>query len=356
MIELQYYTFWWQNVSSSVIYILALLSIGVLVNLNPSWAYDPNVILGNEDFNVFLITTIIMGVLSLVFAKDPSWLALVNSILKSKFIQDLRDMMTVKDLGEEKECDEMDGIIMTTSPKQNQQCFQMKAEKESLEYDDADGMIMIPSIKKTKIEEGIPESLSINSTDDNKLKINNENCCKDVVLRKQKNVTFNERPWIGSFQHSSGKNLNLDRSSIKDWVETSSPRVMNISPNFKVKKPSEELACQQNYDCTDGKYETLDNDEEECEYCPRKICKYEATNDDESEDLYAKNPNKSLICSIRIHKEWIVRIFIGLTCAAFVLAPIIIAGLFMNLGTSRSAFIYHTYENETTIIQVKNQF
>ena len=104
MIELQYYTFWWQNVSSSIIYILALLSIGLLVNLNPSWAYDPNVILGNEDFNVFLITTIIMGVLSLVFAKDPSWLALVNSILKSKLIQDLRDMMSsVKELGEEKE-------------------------------------------------------------------------------------------------------------------------------------------------------------------------------------------------------------------------------------------------------------
>ena len=55
MIDIQYYTFWWQNVSSSIIYVLALMSIGTLVNLNPSWAYDPNVILGNEDFNVYFV-------------------------------------------------------------------------------------------------------------------------------------------------------------------------------------------------------------------------------------------------------------------------------------------------------------
>ena len=93
MIELQYYTFWWQNVSSSIIYVLSLIAIGALINLNPSWAYDPNVILGNEDFNVFLITTIIMGLLSLVFAKNPSWIGLVNSMMKSEACQSISTML-----------------------------------------------------------------------------------------------------------------------------------------------------------------------------------------------------------------------------------------------------------------------
>lgn len=328
MIDIQYYTFWWQNVSSSIIYILALMSIGILVNMNPSWAYDPNVILGNEDFNVFLITTIIMGVLSLAFAKNPSWLGLVKSMLKSHFCLSLKSIMTTsQELRDE-----------TPDAEEN---IEMRCNAEE-EMDDVDGVWMPSSHRRLSIEKTVEcekcEKSSINSTDEEKLKMKCEEMSSDdVVLRKEKNVRFNERPWINSYQHSSGKNFNRDRHSIKSWVETSNPKGNKVDiANLYNDKSNEECAFQTENDYPDGKYESL--------------------NDSGSENYFSKKSNNKVHCRIKIRTEWIVRIVIGITCVAFVLAPIIIAGLFMNLGTNRSSYIYHTHENETTIIQVLRLF
>ena len=78
MVKLQCYTFKWQNISSALIFIPSLVIIGVLINSIPSWAYSPDIILKNEDFNVVLATTIIMGFLSLPLSVNPSWMGLVG--------------------------------------------------------------------------------------------------------------------------------------------------------------------------------------------------------------------------------------------------------------------------------------
>lgn len=83
MVELQYYTFKWQNISSAIIFIPALIIIGVLINGYPSWAYSPDIILKNEDFNIILITTVIMGLLSVTFAVSPNWMVWVNKTCKA---------------------------------------------------------------------------------------------------------------------------------------------------------------------------------------------------------------------------------------------------------------------------------
>ena len=171
---------------------------------------------------------------------------------------------------------------------------------------------------------------------------------EDVVLRKEKNVTFCERAWIKSFQHSSSKNFDRDRSSIKSWVETSSPRPMKTTPvNFNYDNSEEEYEHSGEFDYTDGRTIGLGEFGHDRKY----ECTHQ-TSHDSNEDLFAKKSTTNFNCAKKIHKEWIIRIFIGLTCVAFVLAPIIIAALFMNLGTNRSAYIYFTNENETTITQV----
>ena len=292
--------------------------------MNPSWAYDPNVILGNEDFNVFLITTIIMGVLSLAFAKNPSWLGLVKSMLKSQFCLSLKSIMTTS----QESSDE------TPEAEEN---IEMRYNVEE-EMDDVDGAWMPNSHRRLSIEKSVEcekcEKLSIDSTDEDRLKMKcDEMSSDDVVLRKEKNVRFNERSWINSYQHSSSKNFHRDRESIKSWVETSSPRANKVaSTNFKFEAPNDEYALQKQNDYPDGKYESL--------------------NDSGSENYFSKKSNNNVHCKIKISTEWIIRIMIGMTCVVFVLAPIIIAGLFMNLGTNRSSYIYYTHENETTIIQV----
>ena len=74
MIELQHSTFWFQSVFSVAIFIPTLMSVGILVNFFPCFRYDPNIILGNTELNIILSTAIVMGILSLVFARNPGWL------------------------------------------------------------------------------------------------------------------------------------------------------------------------------------------------------------------------------------------------------------------------------------------
>ena len=74
MIEVQHSTFWFQSVFSVAIFIPTLMSVGILVNFFPCFRYNPNIILGNTELNVILSTAIVMGILSLVFARNPGWL------------------------------------------------------------------------------------------------------------------------------------------------------------------------------------------------------------------------------------------------------------------------------------------
>ena len=74
MIELQHATFWFQSVFSVAIFIPTLMSVGILVNFFPCFRYNPNIILGNTELNIILSTAIAMGILSLVFARNPGCL------------------------------------------------------------------------------------------------------------------------------------------------------------------------------------------------------------------------------------------------------------------------------------------
>ena len=74
MIELQHATFWFQSVFSVAIFIPTLMSVGILVNFFPCFRYNPNIILGNTELNIILSTAIAMGILSLIFARNPGWL------------------------------------------------------------------------------------------------------------------------------------------------------------------------------------------------------------------------------------------------------------------------------------------
>ena len=74
MIELQHATFWFQSVVSVAIFIPTLMSVGILVNFFPCFRYNPNIILGNAELNIILSTAIVMGILSLLFARNPRWL------------------------------------------------------------------------------------------------------------------------------------------------------------------------------------------------------------------------------------------------------------------------------------------
>ena len=73
MIKLQYRTFWWQNLFSTLIFVPTLIGVSVLINKYPRWAYDPNVILKNAEFNILTSSAILMGLISLIFARNPSW-------------------------------------------------------------------------------------------------------------------------------------------------------------------------------------------------------------------------------------------------------------------------------------------
>jgi hypothetical protein len=57
-----------------MIFIPTLIIVAILVNMYPCFGYNPNIILRNTEFNIAICTTIITGLLSLSFAKNPRWL------------------------------------------------------------------------------------------------------------------------------------------------------------------------------------------------------------------------------------------------------------------------------------------
>ena len=74
MIALQYNIFWSQSISSTIIFIPTLIIVAILVNTYPCFGYNPNIILRNTEFNIAICTTILTGLLSLTFGKNPRWL------------------------------------------------------------------------------------------------------------------------------------------------------------------------------------------------------------------------------------------------------------------------------------------
>jgi hypothetical protein len=72
LVDLQYQTFWSQSLACFILYFPFLTGSMVVVNCNKSWCYDPNVIFNNVQYNAILITTIIMGLISLALSGQPS--------------------------------------------------------------------------------------------------------------------------------------------------------------------------------------------------------------------------------------------------------------------------------------------
>ena len=78
MISLQHYIFWRQTLVSTLIFVPTLTVIAVLINFYPWWAYDPHIILTNEEFNMVITVMIVMGLVSLIFSGFLSKLEVID--------------------------------------------------------------------------------------------------------------------------------------------------------------------------------------------------------------------------------------------------------------------------------------
>ena len=90
MLNLQYKTFWLQNLWSTIIFVPTLVAIFVLINFYREWNYSSNVILDNTDFNIVIFVTIAMGGFSLLLSFRVTWVKFVRSI--SRCISHLDDV------------------------------------------------------------------------------------------------------------------------------------------------------------------------------------------------------------------------------------------------------------------------
>ena len=83
MIAFQYRTFKHQSVISLCTYIPALLVAVYKVNFNKDWVYDPNVIMDNQEFNMAVGVTMVMGILSYGLSLNPSWFKILLKCAKA---------------------------------------------------------------------------------------------------------------------------------------------------------------------------------------------------------------------------------------------------------------------------------
>ena len=83
MIQLQYNTFWLQNLCSSAIFIPTLLALFVLINFYQEWNYNANVILDNTNFNMTVYVLVAMGVLSFVLSFNITWVKCMKRFTKA---------------------------------------------------------------------------------------------------------------------------------------------------------------------------------------------------------------------------------------------------------------------------------
>ena len=73
MIELQFYAFRRQTISSFLILETALALTIYLINCAPEYNYDAGVVLDNADFNMLTSILGIMGILSCLLSIRPNW-------------------------------------------------------------------------------------------------------------------------------------------------------------------------------------------------------------------------------------------------------------------------------------------
>ena len=96
MIELQYYAFRRQTISSALILETALVLTYYLINYIPAYNYDAGVVLDNADFKMLIISIGIMGIFSCVLSIRPNW----TDFFKCSYKEDCTNKESSIDAGE----------------------------------------------------------------------------------------------------------------------------------------------------------------------------------------------------------------------------------------------------------------
>ena len=96
MIELQYYAFRRQTISSFLILEIALALTIYLINCVPAYNYDAGVVLDNADFNMLTSIVGIMGIFSCFLSIRPNW----TDFFKCSYKEDCTNKESSIDAGE----------------------------------------------------------------------------------------------------------------------------------------------------------------------------------------------------------------------------------------------------------------
>ena len=102
MIDLQYYAFKWQTISSTFILEISLLITFYLINFVPSYNYESGVVLDNSDFNIMIWIIALIGLLTVFLCFQPSWIKLCKSLNEKVAKLDRLDSLE-KNVGDEEE-------------------------------------------------------------------------------------------------------------------------------------------------------------------------------------------------------------------------------------------------------------
>ena len=86
MIQLQYYAFSRQTLSSALILEPALALTYYLINYVPGYNYDAGVVLDNSDFKMLIFIIGGMGIISCLFSIKPNWTDLFKLSKRANFI------------------------------------------------------------------------------------------------------------------------------------------------------------------------------------------------------------------------------------------------------------------------------
>ena len=68
---LQFYTWKFQGIVSSIVYILSLAVVAILINFAQDWKYDDGIIFDNYEINTKICISIVMGIISLLLSMKP---------------------------------------------------------------------------------------------------------------------------------------------------------------------------------------------------------------------------------------------------------------------------------------------
>ena len=71
LIKMQYQTFWYQTLATVLIYVPCLIGILYMINFT-NWKYDSQVIFNNKEALLTILSTILMGIVSLILAWNPN--------------------------------------------------------------------------------------------------------------------------------------------------------------------------------------------------------------------------------------------------------------------------------------------